>query len=337
MHTADSPLKECITHTDRIVLNYDESNISFDVALLSYSTAEANQYYYRMAPIDKDWIKAATNQNISYAKLPPGQYTFQVKATSNDNGGQFVERSLSIEILPPWWFSPWAYVFYFIWLVCVVVSWFFWYKHRKEKEMEERQKLFEIEKEKELYESKVNFFTEIAHEVRTPLTLINGPLETLQEMEIADPKIQKNLSVITQNTNRLLTLTGQLLDFQKIGAHKFEMTMECVDITSLLRETVARFEPTISKKNKELTLHIPEESIEAVVDKEAITKILSNLLNNALKYARHSICVELQREMEAFLVRVTSDGDKIPAEISQQIFEPFYQAAKKTPPHLVSA
>ena len=75
--------------------------------------------------------------------------------------------------------------------------------------MEERQKLFEIEKEKELYESKVNFFTEIAHEVRTPLTLINGPLETLQEMEIADPKIQKNLSVITQNTNRLLTLTGQ--------------------------------------------------------------------------------------------------------------------------------
>ena len=169
VHTADSPLKECITHTDRIVLNYDESNISFDVALLSYSTAEANQYYYRMAPIDKDWIKAATNQNISYAKLPPGQYTFQVKATSNDNGGQFVERSLSIEILPPWWFSPWAYVFYFIWLVCVVVSWFFWYKHRKEKEMEERQKLFEIEKEKELYESKVNFFTEIAHEVRTPL------------------------------------------------------------------------------------------------------------------------------------------------------------------------
>ena len=136
-------------------------------------------------------------------------------------------------------------------------------------------------------------------------------------------------SVITQNTNRLLTLTGQLLDFQKIGAHKFEMTMECVDITSLLRETVARFEPTISKKNKELALHIPEESIEAVGDKEAITKILSNLLNNALKYARHSICVELQRETEAFLVRVTSDGDKIPAEISQQIFEPFYQAAKK--------
>lgn len=156
-------------------------------------------------------------------------------------------------------------------------------------------------------------------------------------MNIADPKIQKNLSVITQNTNRLLALTGQLLDFQKIGAHKFEMTLEYVDITALLRETVARFEPTISKKNKELTLDIPEEPIEAVVDKEAITKILSNLLNNALKYARRSICVELQKTADAFLVRVTSDGEKIPTEISQQIFEPFYQAAKKTPLPLESA
>lgn len=329
VHTPNSPLKECITHTNHIVLNYDESNISFDVALLSYSTAEANQYYYRMVPIDKDWIKAASNQNISYAKLPPGQYTFKVKATNNDNEGHFVERSLSIEILPPWWLSPWAYIFYFIWLVCIVVYWFFWYKHRKEREMEERQKIFEIEKEKELYESKVNFFTEIAHEVRTPLTLINGPLETLQEMNIADPKINKNLTVITQNTNRLLTLTGQLLDFQKIGAHKFELKMEYVDITALLRETVARFEPTISQKNKILTVHISEETIEAVVDKEAITKILSNLLNNALKYARESIHVQLQREEDVLIVRVTSDGDKIPVNISEQIFEPFYQAEKK--------
>ena len=89
--------------------------------------------------------------------------------------------------------------------------------------MEERQKLFEIEKEKELYESKVNFFTEIAHEVRTPLTLINGPLETLQEMNIADPKIQKNLSVITQNTNRLLALTGQMKEVLRLTENSWRI------------------------------------------------------------------------------------------------------------------
>ena len=148
--------------------------------------------------------------------------------------------------------------------------------------MEEKQKLFEIEKEKELYESKVSFFTEIAHEVRTPLTLINGPLEAIEEMDIKDQKLNKNLKVIGQNTKRLLDLTGQLLDFQKIGASKFELKFETVDVTALLNETIARFEPTILQKQKELLQHIPQERIMAAIDKEAITKVLSNLLNNAL-------------------------------------------------------
>ncbi len=329
VHTPDSPLKECITHTRHITLDYDEANISFDVALLSYSTVESNQYYYRMDPIDKDWIRAATNQNISYAKLPPGSYTFRVKATNGDSEEEFAERGLSIDILPPWWLSPWAYIFYAIWLTCLIVYWFFWYKHRKEKEMEERQKLFEIEKKKELYESKVNFFTEIAHEVRTPLTLINGPLETIREMDLRDPKLTRNLDVITQNTNRLLTLTAQLLDFQKIGSHRFQIKMEWVDIKALLAETIARFEPTIVQKDKELRTLLPDEEIEAVADREAIIKIISNLLNNALKYAAHSITVELKKEEKNFTIRVTSDGDRISPEVGKQIFEPFYQAARR--------
>lgn len=143
-------------------------------------------------------------------------------------------------------------------------------------------------------------------------------------METADPKIQKNLSVIAQNTNRPLTLAGQLLNFQKVGAHRFETTMECVNITSLLHETVAHSEPAISKKNKELALHTLEESIEAIVDKEAITKVLNNLLDDALEYTHYSTCVELQREMGVFLVWVTSGGDKVPVGVSRQIFEPLY-------------
>ncbi|MCC8172058.1 MAG: response regulator [Parabacteroides sp.] len=329
VHTPNSPLKKCIEHTDKIVLPYDQSNISFDVALLSYSTTESNQYYYKLTPLDKDWIRAASNQNISYAKLPPGDYTLQVRATNSAHDGPYATRSLSISILPPWWLSVWAYALYVIWGICLILCWFFWYKRRKEKEMEETQKLFEVEKEKELYESKVSFFTEIAHEVRTPLTLINGPLEAIEEMEIKDRKLNKNLKVIGQNTKRLLDLAGQLLDFQKIGASKFEMKFEAVDVTALLNETITRFEPTIVQKKKELLQNIPEERIIAAIDREAITKILSNLLNNALKYGRHTILVELLRDEENFTVRVISDGDKIPESSGQQIFEPFYQIEKK--------
>lgn len=332
VHTPNSPLQQCITHTNKIVLPHYQANISFDVALLNYSTTESNKYYYKMEPLDKDWIKAASNQNISYAKLLPGNYIFKVQAI-NGLGSALAGRSLEIVILPPWWLSIWAYFVYIICGVCMMLFCFFWYRRRKEKEMNERQKLFEIEKERELYESKVGFFTEIAHEIRTPLTLINGPLETIQEMDIGDNRLTKNLSVIGQNTKRLLDLAGQLLDFQKIGARKFDMKFESVDVTALLNETVARFEPTIVQKRKELLQNIPEESIVAAIDREAITKILSNLLNNALKYARHTILVELLKDATTFTVRVISDGDQITPDASRLIFEPFYQMEKKREPH----
>ena len=331
VHTPESPLKQCIVHTDEIVLPYDQANISFDVALLSYSTAESNQYYYRMEPLDRDWVRAASNQNISYAKLPPGKYTFRVQATHGSKS-ESSTRSLSIIILPPWWQSIIAYIVYTVCIILIVVGTILWYKRRKEKQLEERQKLFEIEKEKELYESKVDFFTEIAHEVRTPLTLINGPLEAIEEMEIQEPKMKKYISVMVQNTKRLLELTGQLLDFQKIGANKLTMKFESVDITELLAGIVARFEVTFSLNRKELQLKSTEEQVWAAVDKEAITKILSNLLNNALKYASQNVLVELEKGEDSFTIRVTSDGNKIPAEVSQYIFEPFYQVDRKEKP-----
>lgn len=330
VHSAGSPLKKSIIHTDKIELPYNQANISFDVALLSYSTNDANQYYYRMDPLDKDWIKAASNQNISYAKLSPGKYTFRVQATQSNNGSEFSTRSLSIVVLPPWWLSIWAYLLYIIGVMFIVFCCFLWYERRRGHQMREKQKLFEVKKEKELYESKVEFFTEIAHEVRTPLTLINGPLEAIKEIQLEETRIQKYLNVIEQNTKRLLELTGQLLDFQKVGANKLNMKFEIVDITALLKGIIARFEVNITLNKKELLLNITEEPVWAAIDKEAITKILSNLLNNALKYARHTILIELEKDDANFVIRVISDGNKIPAETSQQIFEPFYQSEKKS-------
>lgn len=329
VHTPHSPLNKSILHTHRIVLPYDQSNISFDVAMPSYSSARSKQCFYRMEPLDNDWVKASSNQNISYAKLPPGNYVFKVKATQEEETDNRPATSLRITILPPWWLSTWAYLVYTILVLCLIYGWFRWYKRRKERQMEEKQKLFEIEKEKELYEAKVEFFTEIAHEVRTPLTLINGPLETILDMNIQDSKITRNLTVIAQNTKRLLELTAQLLDFRKVGANKFKMNFTWISITQLLKETIQRFEPTIIQQGKKLITEISEEEITAAIDREAVTKILSNLLNNALKYSAQTIRISLQRDEETFSIRVSNDGNLIPSELSQQIFEPFYQINKK--------
>lgn len=257
-----------------------------------------------------------------------------VKATNKDIPSVLSEKTLSITISPPWWLSPIAYFVYIIFIMSIIAYWFYWYENRQKRRIEEGRKIFEIEKEKELYSSKIEFFTEIAHEVRTPLTLINGPLETIMDMDIQDNKIKKNLQVIAQNTKRLLELTRQLLDFRKVGETKFLLDFVMLDITQLLKETIQRFEPTMIQQGKNLTQNIPDQKIVAAVDKEALTKILSNLLNNALKYSMNSIQVVVEKEQTTFTIKIISDGDKIPEELSVRIFEPFFRinkAGKYTP------
>ena len=332
VHTPDSPLKQSIIGTDKIVLPYNQANISFDIALLSYSTSQTNEYFYKLEPIDKQWIRTRTENSISYANLSPGKYILHLRATTNEGtpeSTQYATRSLTIVILPPWYASTWAYIIYAILGICAFGGWFYWYRKHKNEQFSEQQKLFEIEKEKELNQNKVEFFTEIAHEIRTPLTLINGPLEIIQEMHIQDEKLNKNLNVIATNTKRLLNLASQLLDFQKMGANKLTLNYEVVNISELLQETVNRFEPTFTHQHKELKVEKFENDIIACIDKEGITKILSNLLNNALKYGNQQISVNLSKYDGNFSVSVCSDGAKIPEEKAEQIFEPFFQEAEK--------
>lgn len=329
VHDENSPLDKSVIFTDKVVLSHDQSTISLNFVALSFSSPESNQYMYMMENLDKYWLKAGSNHNITYSKLPPGDYRFKVKAINQDTDWKEVSTFIDITILPPWWRSTFAYIIYGLFLASCLLGGFYWYKRRKDRQMEESQRMFEMEKEKELYVAKVDFFTEIAHELRTPLTLINGPLETILEMDIKEPKIVHNLQIMAQNTKRLLELTRQLLDFRKIGANKFVMDFIMVDIKQMLGEMVNRFEPTITQQKKTIVLAMRDEDLHAAIDKEAVTKILSNLLNNALKYSMTSIRVELRKETETFSVSVISDGNKIPEELSRRIFEPFYQINKK--------
>ncbi len=320
----DSLLKHSIEHTDKVVLNYTQSNISFDFVGLSYVAAQSNRFAYKMDGVDKEWIYPAKGQTASY-NLSPGEYVFHVKASNNDGVWNEKGASITVIITPPWWSSILAYIIYFILLVLGIYCWFRWYKQKKQREYEDAQKLYEINKEKELYVSKVNFFTSIAHEIKTPLSLINGPLENLLDIKIDNPKLNYNLHVMEQNTNRLLNLINQLLDFRKVDSKQWNLNFMNIDIIALLKETVERFEPSILTKGKIIELLIADKQLIAPVDKEALTKILSNLLNNALKYAQHTIIVKLSKNETYFSISVESDGEIISEEQKTKVFEPFYQ------------
>ena len=321
----DSPLKQNIMFTDRLVLPYDKATFSLDVVSPDFSVGGSGIYTYQLEPGNGEWIRMTDNR-ISFANLQPGTYQLHVRV---ENHGQTAQKELTIVITPPWWLSVWAYIVYLLLLCLTLGGWFVWYRGDKEKQMRERQRLFAINKEKELYQNKVNFFNEVAHEIRTPLTLIDAPLEAIEEVGTHNSQVAHYLKVVRQNTRRLLHLTRQLLDFQKLGSNRLSLKCENVDIVELVNETIDRFEPTIQLRQKSLTRHVAfAEPVVVSVDREAVTKVLSNLLNNALKYTRQTIAVTLSVDESAFIVSVASDGPKIAKEEEKRIFEPFYQIDK---------
>lgn len=319
--TPGSPLLKSIFYTDKITLPHDFSPIVFEVSAPSYVPQGTLDYSYRLLPVDTAWIPAP-DRIINIANLIPDNYTLEVKVT---NGSGYSVRSIEIIVKTPWYRTWWAIALYVFVAGALLIFLWIRYKRSQDRKLAAKEQLFSVNKEKELYENKVQFFTEIAHEIRTPLSLIDAPLEAMEALDIDDKRVVRYIKVMRKNTSRLLNLTGQLLDFQKIGAHQFDFKYERVDVTQIVNDTIERFEPAIQVKGRELITSIPQKEIYAVTDCEAFIKILSNLLNNALKYGKHRINVKLTSSDDTFSIAVTSDGDKISGENSLRIFEPFFQ------------
>ena len=329
--TKDSPLSQSVTYTREINLKYNQNSFAFRFAALCYAAPEENYLSYTLKGFDKEWYSTTKSSTASYTNLKPGDYTFCVK-TANTRGEWSNDiKSIHIHIAPPFWKSPWAYLLYFI-LSAAGIGYIF-YRFRKQiTDKQQRQlEILEAEKEKEIYHAKIDFFTNIAHEIRTPLTLIKGPLENILHKENIDRNtIRENLDVMERNTLRLLDLTNQLLDFRKTETKGFRLNFMDCNISQLIRDTYIRFNPAAQQNGLKFQTDLPEQDFNAPVDKEALTKILSNLFNNAVKYATSSIHVSLippcgMKEPGYFSIMVSNDGHPIPHDMQEKIFQPFVQ------------
>ena len=189
-------------------------------------------------------------------------------------------------------------------------------------------KEFEQLKERELYKSKINFFTNVAHEIRTPLTLIKAPLDHVLMTEDVSDSVKDNLQIMSKNTGRLLNLTNQLLDFRKTESEAYLLNLQTQNVTELIRDTMLRFTPLAKHKNITLETDLPEQDMFVQMDKEAFLKIVSNLLNNAMKYGDHYVRLEAsikENDKKEFYLLVENDGDLIPESYKEDIFKPFVQ------------
>ncbi|RYG51153.1 MAG: hybrid sensor histidine kinase/response regulator, partial [Chitinophagaceae bacterium] len=218
-----SPVHESISFLPEIELPYDESSFSLDFAALSFTAPEMIEYKYIMEGLDKDWTYLKTNRKVYFTELSPGSYTFKVMATNGSGVWSSKVTTLSINILPPFWKSRAAYLLYFLLAVLLVYLLVRNYHQRMGEKTRRKIEFLEHEKEKEIYTAKMNFFTNIAHEIKTPLSLIKAPMEKILKHASAVPLIEKNLRTMERNTDRLFNLTNQLLDFRKTEVNGFSL------------------------------------------------------------------------------------------------------------------
>lgn len=311
----------------KLELSYgDAKMLTLSFASLSYCSPEKNQYAYMLEGFDSEWHYVGNQHQATYTNLPAGTYTFRVRATNNDGVWSTNQASLRIVVHPPFWWSWWARTLYLLLIVALI--WYYVRFRLKKAERQHQRELLRMEeqKEKEAREARLNFFTMIAHEIRTPVSLIIGPLEKLKEKN-------EELKIIDRNAHRLLELVNQLLDFRKVEQQSLVMHFSMQDICELLRQVSERFAPTFEQGGKEFIVDLPERQLMAMVDREGIIKVVSNLLTNANKYTKLKVWLRCMAEPDGEHLRlsVADDGVGIRKEDRQHIFDPFFQAQDNKP------
>jgi len=330
VHTKGSPLEKSISFTQKLELSSEQSTFSLAFASLSYTAPEMTQYWYQLEGLNKNWISLGKNHKVSFTELPAGEYTLKAKALNGDGVWSTKNAELHLEVLPPFFASNTAYALYILSLLFLVFILLRYYHIYTRDKNNQRIQQLENAKEKEIYQAKIEFFTNIAHEIRTPLTLIKSPLEKLLKSSYKSPEIPKNLGIMEKNTSRLLNLVNELLDFRKTEMQHVKLNFFTVNINELLEETYLRFSPLIQERGLNFTIIKPAEAIIAQVDEEAVRKILSNLYSNAVKYSNHEVSLKLERDETHFKISLTNDGTLIPPQLQKRIFEPFYRVPGET-------
>lgn len=334
-----SPLQYDISVTKEITLSYRQATFSFNYAALDYTAPENNQYAYKMEGLDKDWNYVGKETKANYTNLAPGTYTFHVKASNNDGAWNEEGAAIKIIITPPFWKAGWFITLLFI-LAAAGLYWFYKFKTKlKLKELEEQQK-------EEMHQVQLQFFTNISHEFRTPLSLIVGPLEKLMK-EDGHQAFRHYYTIMHRNAHRLLSLITELMDFRKIESGSLHLSVTKGNLNFFLEEIVEEFMDWAMQKEITFTLHNAVSLPGTWFDRQVIEKIVLNLLHNSFKYTKNggAISVELLHSLNEFTpsfknelilkndfrgkvyayIRVADTGIGISKESLQHLFERYYR------------
>ena len=328
-------LKSSVLFVDSLDLKYNQNNLSFSYAMLSYIDPELNQYKYKLEGFHNDWIYAGNRTDVDFTNLKPGKYRFSVIAA--DSQGVWNEKgdSIYVTIKYPPWLTWYAYILYVV-LFTIIILWI-WRFQRNRIRLKRTIELERMEKEKigEIDRIKSRFFANISHEFRTPLTLIRGPLDDLKKQKTKSFTLKKDLlDIMHRNTVRLQTLINQLLDISKMETGKVSLQIAEGKIDVLLRTVIQSFLSLAESKKVDYRFYLQEIKQKVWFDSDKIEKILINLISNAFKFTPEqgqiSISCDFDNKQDTnkpqyINLKISDSGIGIPSDKLHQIFDRFFQ------------
>lgn len=325
---ADAPLRNPISIADTAFLKYDQNVFSIEFVSLNYTHSEKNLYKYKLEGFDEKWNFNNSQRRVTYTNLNPGTYTFKVIASNNDGIWNNTPKSLTIIISPPWYRTWWAYTIYAIIISGLIYLYLLYRDHQAKLKYELQIAHYESEKEKELSERKLAFFTNISHEFRTPLTLIINPIKELlyNEKRVVDTS---DLTIVYRNAHRLLGLVDQLLLFKKAESESDHLKLSNVNMIDLCKEVYLCFVHEAKRKQIDLEFNSSVDNLNIYVDREKTEIVLFNLLANAIKFTPKHGKIRLCAAETEQSVRITVEdtGCGIPPEVGDKLFSRFYQVS----------
>ena len=294
------------------------SNVTIEYAAMDYIGADKIYYFYKMDGIDDEWEYARDVRRVTYNNMRHGRYLFHVRSTNREGGDVDNEKQLLIIVKNPWWLTWWAFILY-VFAATLIISLTAYaiglYNNLRQK----------VKVEQQVTDIKLRFFTNISHELRTPLTLIIGPIENILQTERISQSVRSQLEIVQSNSQRMLRMVNQLLEFRKVQNQKMKLKVRPTLLSELVNETCANFQKEAYDKHIHFTVENKAEDSTVWVDRSRMDTILWNLLSNAFKFtpAGKNIRVIVDSKPGFVTLTVQDEGIGIAPEKRSVLFERF--------------
>ncbi|MBI9071098.1 MAG: response regulator [Melioribacteraceae bacterium] len=328
-------LKKHISETKQIELSYYHTVFTLEFTALNYTHPEKNQYAYMLEGFEDDWIYSGNRRNVTYTNLDAGDYVFRVKAANNNGVWNNKGIELLIRVHPPFWKTWWAYLFYagtFFLILYIGMKYYIKQeKLRHELELEH----IKIEKLSELDKIKSRFFSNVSHEIRTPIMLIVGPLERLLKSGKVNEGTKEKVSLIIRNAERLSRMMEQLINFYETEAPEIILNLEKSELISFIKNIYLSFKQYALDHNINFSFNTNVNNVYTWFDKDIIDKIIYNILSNAFKFTPDggeigisiNVVVKDVKLQNYIEILISDSGIGIPEDQRERIFERFYQVS----------